>query len=208
MAGRIKIKLSNNWKKLDKKLLNSRKDLKKHIRRATGAIGKKGEALARKEITEGKYEPNRPLTVALKGGRNEPLKGDRPGAPLFKAITSKIIEEMAVFIGILQVNKEYNIAKAIHEGVSIRVTEKMRNLFYVLWLKEQNPSLKLTGRAEELWNKMPGGWLPLKKSTTAITIPSRPFIGNVWEKGDIQKYAKAMWDGALERIFKEIANES
>lgn len=207
MAGRIKIKLSDNWKKLDKKLLNSRKDLRKHIRRATGVIGKKGEALARREITEGKYEPNRPLTVALKGGRNEPLKGDRPGAPLFKAITSKIVEEMSVFIGILQANKEYNIARAIHDGVSIKVTEKMRNLFYVLWLKEHNPSLKLTGRAEELWNKMPGGWLPLKSSTTAITIPSRPFIENVWKKGDIQKYAKTMWDGALARIFKDIANE-
>jgi len=208
MAGRIKIKLSKNWSKLDKKLLSSRKDLRRHLIRASGLIGKKGEALARKEITEGKYEPNRPLTVALKGGRNEPLIGDRPGAPLFKAITSKVVEEMAVFIGILQTNKEYNIARAIHDGKSIKVTKKMRNLFYILWLKEQRPSIELTGRAAELWDKMPGGWLPLKKSTNAIVIPSRPFIGNVWEKGNIQAYAKKIWDEALAYIFKEIANEN
>jgi hypothetical protein len=208
MAGRIKIRLSKNWKKLDKKLLNSREDLKNHLTRATKLIGKKGEALARKEITEGKYEPNKPLTVALKGGKNEPLIGDRPGAPLFKAITSKVVEELAVFIGILQTNKEYNIARAIHDGTSIKVTKKMRNLFYVLWLKGQRPSIELTGRAAELWDKMPGGWLPLKKSTEAIVIPSRPFIGNVWDKGDIQDYAKRIWDEALAYIFKEIANEN
>jgi hypothetical protein len=202
-----KIKLSKDWKRLEKAMDKNGPTIRKHIRRATAFIGKKGEAIIRDEIANGSYEPNRPLTVALKGGKNEPLKGDRPGAPLFKSITSKIINDFTVFIGILQTSKKYNIALTIHEGVAVKVTEKMRGLFYILWLKEQRPSIELTGRAKELWDKMPGGWLPLKASTTAIDIPSRPFIKNAWNKGGLQKLAVKFWDSALKAAFKEMGQK-
>lgn len=207
MPGAAKIKLSKDWKRLDKALARSGPTVRKHIKRATMFIGKKGEALIRDEIASGSYEPNRPLTVALKGGKNEPLKGDRPGAPLFKSITSNVVNDFTVFIGILQTNAGYNIALTIHEGVSIKVTEKMRGLFYVLWLKGERPSIDLVGRAKELWDKMPGGWKPLKASTTVITIPSRPFIKNAWNKGELQKIASRLWNGALAAAFKEMRQQ-
>lgn len=207
MSMSTKIKLSKDWKKLEKALSKSGPVVRKHIRRATQFIGKKGEALIRNEITNGNYEPNRPLTVALKGGRNEPLKGTRAGAPLFKSITSKIIDDFTVFIGVLQTNEGYNIAVTIHEGKTIKVTEKMRNMFYVLWLKSIKPSVQLTGRAEELWEQMPGGWLPLKKETTSIHITSRPFIKKVWNDGELQKIATIFWNEALSAAFKEIGQK-
>lgn len=201
---KVKVKFSKNFRQLEKALKTSPRIVKKHMTRATAFIGKKGESLAREEISHGKYEPNRPLTVSLKGGRNEPLIGDRPGSPLFKAITSKVINFYTVFIGILQTNQEYNIARTIHDGKVINVTSSMRGLFYVLWLKEKDPSVVLEGRAKELWEKMPGGWMPLKKETEKIVIPSRPFIDNIWIKGDIQKVAKKFWNEAIEASFKEM----
>lgn len=204
MPRATKLKLSKDWKQLEKALSKSGPTVRKHIKRASMLIGKKGEALVRQEIAGGSYEPNRPLTVALKGGKNEPLKGDRPGAPLFKSITSNVVDDFTVFIGILQTDSGYNIALTIHEGVSIKVTEKMRGLFYVLWLKGQRPSIELVGRAKELWDKMPGGWKPLKESTTVIVIPPRPFIKNVWNRGELQKLATRFWDGALAAAFKEM----
>ncbi len=208
MTKLVKIKLSKDWKKLEKALIKGGPIINKHIRKATEFIGKKGEAIIREEITNGSYEPNRELTVALKGGRNEPLKGDRSGASLFKAITSSVINDYTVFIGVLQTSGEYNIALTIHEGVSIKVTEAMRGLFYILWLKgEKNPTLELTGRAKELWDKMPGGWLPLRKSTSVIVIPSRPFIKNAWNSGNLQSIASKFWNEALASAFKEIGQK-
>jgi hypothetical protein len=207
MPGSPRIRLSGDWKKLEQALSKGGTVVRQHIKRATAFIGKKGEALIRQEITSGEFESNKPLTVALKGGKNEPLKGDSPGAPLFKAITSQIIDDFTVFIGVLQTNGIYNIAVAIHYGVGIKITDKMRWLFYVLWLKSQDPSIELTDRAAELWEKMPGGWKPLKKSTTAIIIPSRPFVKNVMDSGKLYDIATKFWNEALAAAFKEIGQK-
>jgi hypothetical protein len=200
-----KIDFEDTFKKLHKALSDGGPIAEKHISRATAFIGKKGEALIRQEISTGKFEPNKPLTVALKGGKNEPLKGDSPGAPLFKSIISQMVGPRAVFIGVLKTDGVYNIAVAIHDGASLTVTDKMRGMFKLLWLKEKNPNLILTGRAAVLWEKMPGGWKPLKKETKVIIIPPREFIGNVWNRGDLHAIAKKFWDGAVAAIFKEMS---
>ena len=207
MVGFAKVKFSSKWKKFHKTLSQGGPIIRKHMRRATQFIGIKGEALVRQEIATGNFEPNKPLTVALKG-KNEPLKGDGVGAPLFKAITSQVINDYTVFIGVLKTSGSYNIAVTIHEGKSIKVTDKMRNMFKLLWLKEHNPGLILTGRAAELWEKMPGGWKPLKESTEFIVIPPRKFIENVWDKGEIQEIAKKFWNEALEAALKEMSEQS
>lgn len=206
MVGNAKILFPKSWKKLENALSQGGPIVRKHLRRATEFIGKKSEALIRQEIANGKFESNKPLTVALKG-TNEPLKGDGTGAALFKSITSQAINDYTVFVGVLKTEGIYNIAVTIHEGTSIEVTDKMRNMFKLLWLKENNPALNLTGRAAELWEKMPGGWKPLKSSTVAIIIPPRKFIGNVWESGEIQTIAKRFWYGALAAAFKEMSQK-
>jgi hypothetical protein len=198
----FKVRLKGDYKKLDRALRRAPKATRRHMRRATAFIGRKGAAIIRQEIRNGTYEPNAPLTVAIKGAQ-EPLKGYRAGAPLFKAVTSKIIDDFTVFIGVLQTNREYNIARTVHEGVTIKVTPRMRGLFFVLWKKEHDPTIVLEGRAAELWEQMSEGWLPLKESTTAIVIPSRPFIKNAWFKGGIQSIAKKIWGEAVRAALKE-----
>jgi hypothetical protein len=209
MPGAAKFKMDKRWKRLEKQLGPGvvQPTLRKHLRRASMFIGKKGEALIREEIASGKFDPNAPLTVALKGGRNEPLIGDRPGAPFFKAITSKVVDDITVFVGILQQNKEYELAVMLHEGKVIGVTAKMRGMFFVLWRKETDPSIVLSDRAQELWDKMPGGWKPLKESTKAIVIPGRPFIRQVWNKGEMQDMAKKFWDQAMAAAMKELSSQ-
>lgn len=209
MPGPTKFKMDKRWKRLEKKFgaAASSKIARKHLRRASMVIGKKAEATIRKEIESGKFEPNAPLTVGLKGGVNEPLKGTRAGAPLFKAITSKVIDDYTVFVGVLQTNDEYNIAVAIHEGTTIAVTDKMRGLFHILARREVDPAIPLSERAQELWDAMPGGWHPLKPSTVAIVIPSRPFIRQAYNKGDMQKFARQFWNDALEMAIKEMSSQ-
>lgn len=209
MPGPTKFIMDKRWKRLEKKFgaAASRSLARKYLRKATMVIGKKAEATIRKEIETGKFEPNAPLTVGLKGGKNEPLKGTRPGAPLFKAITSKMIDDYTVFVGVLQTDDEYNIALAIHEGTTIGVTDKMRGLFHILSRHEADPSIPLSERAQELWDAMPGGWKPLKPSTVAIIIPSRPFIQQAFDKGDMQKFAQKFWHDAFEAAIKELGSQ-
>lgn len=199
----FKVKFSGNSKALKKALEKAPTVVRKHVNKASKIIGMQGVALARKEISGGSYAPNAPLTIALKGV-NEPLIGDRTGSPLFKAITSKVVNDNTVFVGILQKDGEYNIAVAIHEGATIKVTQKMRNMFYILWRKETDPSINLTGRAKELWDKMPGGWKPLNESTKAINIPSRPFIKNALDSDEFRKFAENIYNQAVGTAIKEI----
>jgi hypothetical protein len=202
---KVKIKMSNEWKRLKKALDRNPAAVRKHLKRASAFIGKKGEALIRREISSGSYAPNAPLTIALKGGKNEPLIGDRTGSPLFKAITSTVVDDYTVFIGVLQQDDQYNIAIAIHEGATIGVSQKMRNLFYVLWMKEKDPTIELEGRARELWDKMSGGWKPLKESTKAIIIPPRPFIANAMNSGELQRMAEKFWNQAMVAAMHEVS---
>ncbi len=204
-----RFKMNKGWKRLehalDPKQLTS--TVRKHLRRAARLNGKLAEAAVRKEMSTGKFKPNAPLTVAIKGGRNEPLQGYRTGSPMFKAITSQIIDDHTVFIGVLQANEQYNIALVVHEGATIEVTDAMRGLFSILAAAERDPKIekKLTGRARELWDQMPGGWYPLKPSTKAIIIPKRPFIEQAFKQAKLQKQVKLNWEQAIEAAMKEQA---
>ena len=200
----VAFKRDKGWKKLQQALEpgKANKIIRKHMRRATRLNGKVAERQIRDSIKSGKYVGNAPLTIALKGG-DKPLVGT---GNLFQAVTSKAITDLSVFIGILRTSEVFNIGVAIHQGVAIKVTKKMRGLFYVLWLASTGgiaPSA-LTGRAAELWAQMPGGWLPLKPGTKVITIPSRPFIKQAFDDPRLRTQAKTNWQQALKMAFKEI----
>lgn len=200
----IAFKRDKGWKKLEQALSpgHAGKIIRKHMRRATMLNGKIAERQIRESIKSGKYVSNAPLTQAIKGG-DKPLVGS---AQLFGAITSKAITDLAVFIGVLRTSDIYNIAVAIHQGTAIKVTKKMRGLFYVLWLASKgsiDPST-LTGRAAELWEQMPGGWLPLKPGTKVIAIPPRPFIKQAFEDARLRRQVKKNWQLALKEGFREV----
>jgi hypothetical protein len=201
----LAFKRDKGWKKLEQALApgHAGKIIRKHMRRATMLNGKVAERQIRESIKSGRYDGNAPLTTALKGG-DKPLVG--PTAQMFGAITSRAITDLSVFIGILRTADVYNIALAIHQGTAIKVTKKMRGLFFVLWLASNgsiDPST-LSGRAAELWEQMSGGWLPLKPGTKVITIPGRPFIKQAFADIRLRRKVKENWQMALKMGFKEI----
>lgn len=189
-------------RRLDPKVFKATVD--KHLGKATALNGKIGEKMVRQAIVAGNYAPNAALTVMLKGS-SKPLVGIDNG--IFQAITSQRVDSTTVFIGVLRTNEDYNIALAVHDGISIRVTPKMRGMFYALWKASEGamPAANLTGRAAELWERAKSGWKPLKQSTTAITIPPRRFIEDVMKNPEFKTKAHMTWSKALEDAYRELA---
>jgi hypothetical protein len=148
----------------------------------------------RKGIQSGKYAANAALTSAIKGS-TKPLadKGE-----LFKSITIHRPKPTVAIVGILKTDGIYNVARAIHDGVQLSVTPKMRGLFFVLWLASQGsiPPGDLTGRARDLFDRYKK-WKPLDDSTTAIRIPARRFIGDVFDNPGLRRKLKVNWKNAI-----------
>jgi hypothetical protein len=204
-------KKDKNWKKFEKMLgKKSEAIIKKHIKRATLFNGKIVEKHIRETIKDNKFAPNAALTEAIKKD-NKPLVGVETGAQLFKAITSQALTvdsafKGIVFIGVLRTNNFYNVAKTIHNGKTIPVTEKMRGLFLALSLASQGKidRSQLSERGQDLFDYMQQGWKPLKRNTTRIVIPPREFVDNAFRDKSIYKVAKKNWKQALQEAFREI----
>lgn len=205
-------KKTKDWKKFERAFgPKSRKIIKKHMMRATLLNGKILEKEIRQLIQEGKFLANAPLTEAIKRD-NKPLVGVETGAQLFKAITSKAMTgdtpfKSAVFVGVLRSNDFYNVARTIHDGKTIAVTERMRGLFLGLSLASQGKidRSQLSKRGRDLFDYMNKGWKPLRKSTTRIVIPPREFIDDVFKDGSAKKLAIKNWQQALQAAFREMA---
>lgn len=205
-------KKDKNWVKFRKALEpeSAKKVIKKHMDRATRLNGKVFEKHVRESIKNDTFLANAELTEAIKND-NKPLVGVETGATLFKAITSRAIKtgsamKSAVFVGVLRTNSFYNIALAIHNGKTIKVTDKMRGLFLALFLASQGriDRSKLSKRGQDLFDYMSTGWKPLKRGTTRIIIPPRRFIDNVFKDPEATKIAQNNWKQALKAAFKEI----
>lgn len=173
--------------------------LRKEVRRATALNGKLAVREVRKVIKGGMEPTNAPLTVMIKRS-SKPLvnHGD-----LWAAIASTVVDDYTAFVGVNRKNGAYDVAVGLHEGTTTRVSEKMRMMFRNLWEASQgtlDPS-HLTGRAAELWARMPGGWLPLKKDTQFIVTPPRPFIVAAFRSPELHAQARANWEAAVQRAF-------
>lgn len=183
------------------------KVMRKNIRVATTLNGKVGEAFLRKTIQGGGLlKPNASLTKLIKGSQ-KPLVDN---GLLFQSITSHVHDDFTVFIGVLRTSSSYNLIETLHEGKLIKVTPEMRGMFFMLWRAstgEIDPS-KLTGRAAELWQRMPGGWLPLRADTVVVVIPSRPFIQIAFANRQLKKIVRDNWRKALAASFKEQAKNA
>lgn len=165
---------------------------------AMARAGKEAEAQVRRVIKSAPFLGNRPLTMAIKKS-SKPLvdQGD-----LYGAITSQVLSYNSAFVGVLKTNANYNVALAIHEGVLIPVTPKMRSMFWHLWLKsEVDPGIELTGRAAELWARFQGPWYPIGFGTKVIVIPSRPFIKAAFRSRTMRRRVREIWAAALQRAM-------
>ncbi len=143
------------------------------VRRAALLVVKEIKAYVR---DSGNFTPNHPVTIAQKGS-DKPLinHGD-----LINSITHKLLEDEGFFAGVLKGKKSpdgkdlVNIGWIMEHGVTIKVTDRMRAYLHSI-------GLHLSG------------------STTAITIPARPFIQPVWEK--VQPKIRALFvDGFRTQI--------
>jgi len=170
------------------------------MRRATGINALLAVRGIRQAITKGDVKPNAELSVAIKGAGKRPLvdTGD-----MRQAITHKLIDDFTAFVGVLKMDKLYNIAMTVHERVVITVTKKMRAMFYYLWLKQHRPDLNLTGRAAELWERFKGPWRRLEKP--AIINPKRPFIEIAFDDPALHKQAQRNWEVAIAKTLRELA---
>lgn len=182
--------------------------LSKHMRRATAMNGMVAVRRQREVIrgTES-IAANAALTIHIKGS-SKPLvdHGD-----LFKAITFEVVDDYRVFVGVLRTNEEaFNLAVALHEGAAIQVTPAMRGMFFFLWKASIGdiPGEALTGRAAELYQRRPGGWLPLKASTAVITIPPRPWATVAFNDPNFQQQIKSNWERAAVAAFNEMAGKA
>lgn len=204
----IEFKLDKGWARWEKAVdpVAMKKAMDNHVPRATALNAHIAQKYVRDAIKSGMYAPNAALTMAIKGS-SKPLVDQ--GSGLFQAVNVEQIDDYNYFIGVLRGDKSYNIAMAVHEGVKIGVSDKMRGLFYVLWRASQGtlPPSELTGRAAELWRRMPGGWKPLKASTSVIIIPARPFMAKAFADPGLHAMVQRNWHQALEASFKELASQ-
>lgn len=196
------------WDRLKEALDPARftKEMRRQLKMASRRNGKIMEAAVRRHIKKGGFEKNAALTIAIKGS-SKPLVDH---GQLFQFITSRIIGDFSLFVGVLRSDEHYNIIAAIHQGVTIPVTDAMRGMFFALWQASTGvlPPSKLTGRAAELWARKPGGWLPLKASTKYINIPARRFFDGVMADAALIKRLKGNWRDALWQTFKSRAKKA
>ncbi len=202
-----RFKMDGGWKRWAKALDPKRfeKALRRHMPLATKRIGLLAVGTVRREVRRGGFARNAELTIHIKGTGKKPLVDS--SRRLFQGLTSQVQDASTVFVGFLLGGPNFDAAAAIHEGATIRVSQKMRNMFRLLWMASvgnMDPS-RLTGRAAELWARAPGGWLPLKPSTTVIRIPRRPFIERAFKRKSLKKAAKRQWNLAAKKALEEVA---
>lgn len=203
---RTGLKLDRGWKKWEKAISPRRMEaaIRNNMRTATKLNGKLAERTIRQVIRAGKTDRNADLTIMIKSS-SKPLVDQ--GTGLFQAITSHVIDDQTVFAGVLRTDGDFNIAMALHKGVTINVSPAMRGMFFFLWQASIGaiPESKLEGRAAQLWERSKGGWLPLKPSTSKIVIPGRPFMREAFANTRIRSLAKRNWQQALQKAMRELA---
>ncbi|KKN36509.1 hypothetical protein LCGC14_0772950 [marine sediment metagenome] len=164
-------------------ILNPRRfkqSLEKNVKRSMTRIGVFGQSEIVDAIDRKTFAPNAPLTVALKG-HSTPLVGEAPGA-LRQSIDFDVPKWNIVDIGVLRRRTQpgedgkpddvMDIAAAVHEGSTIKVTEKMRLFFAAI------------GH-------------PLNPATTVIVVPGRPFLRVLLSRRSIS-FMKREWEKAVQ----------
>lgn len=184
--------------------------LEKNVGRATRANAVAARKQIRQEIKAGVPPPNAELTARLKskGKRRttKPIVGT-PGADLFNAVTWDVESWDRATVGVKRTSEAYNVGKIVHEGATIRVTEKMRYMFQMLaWAaRSQKRRPHLEGRALELWEA--GGrwntkWRPLRPETKVIVIPKRPFVRYAMQDPQLKNVMETNWTNAVRATLK------
>lgn len=170
--------------------------------RKMSALDRVARVIVREALAAGGFEKNADLTTAIKGG-GRPLRDT--GKNLTRAIKTRRDGDK-VFVGVPHNSPFYEKARAIHDGATLKVTPKMREMFILLWLASNGEISEdqLTGRAAELYKRKSTGWFPLKSSTRIIKIPARRFLDAAFGSDK----AKAVMRDALVKAVNETLAEN
>lgn len=205
------ITLTGDWPRFTM-LLNPKKfdaALRLHVGRCMDKCGYYMRRMIRQEIKRGVPPPKSALSIALAKGGTKPLVGAT--AALWNSVSKNRIDWDRVFVGVLRGERRhgddiYNIAMTLHEGASIPVTTRMRNLFAALWRArvKADPSRLRGARARELWAAAPGfEWRRLSPETSTIRIPGRPFIKRALERKAVKDQITRFLEAAVDGAFKQ-----
>lgn len=195
------IRLTGPWARLAGLLSDSRfgPAVRGNIRKATVANAHLVKMEVRENIRRGVHAngrvPNAPLTIAIKGF-NKPTY-DSGG--MARSVRSKVVSDTRAEIGFTKSDGYGEIAKIVHDGAVVPVTPAMRGMFAILHavsIGEKDPS-ELYGRAAELWERMPGRWLPISAGTSEIVIQPRRFVLEVIEADAVRKAVAKNWTEAV-----------
>jgi len=205
----VHFKFDKGWEVYEKALSHPRfmKFLKPEIKKSLDVAGFAMRKTMRSHITGKVGVKNAALTIAIKGSTT-PLAdyGD-----LFAAQTHRLSSDgMECFIGVLATAKArdgkslVNIGEGLHEGMRIEVTAKMRRMFWYLSLASEghiDPG-ELTGRAKVLFERYQH-WKPLRRTTTHIVIPSRPWIRLSFADETFRAKFQVEMQNAVKRALKK-----
>lgn len=198
-----KITLTGDWSRLSSKLdpLSAGKALEREVAKATERNAQEVAKAFRQEIRAGTPPVLAPLTRRIK--RSTKALFDH--GELSKACVGVLINWRRAEAGVLRTAPEMvNVAKTLHYGASIKVTEKMRMMFARLAAcsaGRANPAT-LTGRAAELWRRNPKmKWRRLSDSTKVIKIHGRPWMKNALERPALVAKLKTNWQRAVAKVF-------
>lgn len=184
-------------------------ELEKNIRKATQFNALLAKAAIQERIQASKYAANAPLTIIIKGS-SKPLVG--LGARLFRAITYKMVDSYTAFVGAIRKGGDVdavNLIETLHQGATIPVTPAMRGMFFFLWkltTGTMNPA-RAEGRVKEIYEQIEGTGkiiYPLRDTTTAIHIPPRPFMKDVFEDASLAAAMRANWDKAVAAAINKV----
>lgn len=198
----IGFRIDSGWDEF-KRATDAKRFQRKFQRHRKAALDQVAREIIRHAIKHGSFERNAALTEMIKGS-NEPLVDT--GKKLVRAFRTRFYGK-DLFVGIPTTDPIYPQAKAIHEGVTMRVTDKMREMFIMLWLASEGqigPD-QLTGRAAELYKRKSTGWLPLRESTQVIKIPARRFMIEAFGSSEVRTIAEQLFAKAVERTLEDMA---
>lgn len=164
-----------DWKKLQRIMERCDRNLQKNANVALYRAGLELESLIKNRILGGKdMSPLHPFTIAMKGS-SKPLidHGDLLGSVGFR-----FIDENTIFVGVHRKAADGTDVAAVHEyGVRIKVTPKMRAYLHARGLH-------------------------LKKTTTEIFIPARPFVRPAYEDFKDKGIPKKLFAEVVEKTLK------
>lgn len=152
------------------------------LRRANKKLAVLGKGRLEREIRSGAHAANSPLTIWLKKS-SKPLVNH---ADLLGSVSGKVGSNWYSFtVGVKRRTPSgKNLAHMLETGFTIKVTDKMRALFWY-WAKESG-----------------GRFKALKKSTTAIRVKPRPYMKQAFfDDIAFQTLVQKSWKDAIHETF-------